>query len=141
MPLGRVAVQDMHDTYVERHEYISDQAPMTPPPQELRTEDRRPNRIRGEEELKQAGRKFVARQMVGIAAKGRIAPGRVGRVADRPAPTSHGWTPTILDPVVRKRGLKRQSVELGVSPGAGKAPDVGDQLNPEGGQQREERRL
>jgi len=139
--LARLAVQDMDDLYAERHEYISDQAAMTPPPQKFRTQNRRAKRIRSEEEREQTVRELVARQMLGVPPKGRVAPRGLGGTTARPAATSQGRKPTILNVADGKCGSKYRAIELRVSPGAGKASDVGDQLNLVGGQQREERHL
>lgn len=81
--------------------------------------------------------KVAAGHMVGIALKGRLAPGAVGRIGPRRAFSAERFEMPVLDTGPGKRGVQRLAREMRMAGRFGDPPDVGYHVNLMRGEQRE----
>jgi hypothetical protein len=103
---------------------------MAAPPEDLRAHDRGSETPCKCQKLEQAGGKLFTDQMVGVTAECRVPPDGVGRIQDVSAAASQVRKPDVADPGLVERGLEYRLLILRLASGAGKAPDIGDQVDP-----------
>ena len=103
--------------------------PVTAPPEHFGAHDRRSESPRHHQELEEPERELISRDMIGIPAKGRVAPCGIRCVGGRPAATPEGGNRDVLDPRGVKRCLERRHVVLRLAAGAGKAAYIRDRLD------------
>src|SRR6185437_12984573 len=103
---------------------------MAAPPEDLRAHDRGSETPCECQKLEKAGGKFFTAQMVGVATECRVPPGSVGSIRDGSAAASQVRKPDVADPGSVERGLESGVLILWLASGTGKAPDIGNYLNP-----------
>jgi hypothetical protein len=103
---------------------------MATSPEDLRAHDRGSKSPCRCQELKKTSGKLFAGHMVGVASKCRVPPSGVRSVRDWSATASQAGKRNVGDSGGMERGLQCRLLILRLTAGAGKAPDIGDYLNP-----------
>jgi hypothetical protein len=103
---------------------------MAAPPEDLRAHDRGSKAPCECQKFEKTGGKFFTGQIVGVTPKCRMSPSRVRSIRDGLAAASQVRKPDVADPRSVERGLECRLLILRLTTGAGKAPDIGDYLNP-----------
>jgi hypothetical protein len=103
---------------------------MTAPPEDLRAHDRGSKTPCECQKLEKTGGKLFTRQIVRVTPKCRMSPGRVRSIRDGLAAAPQVRKPHVADSRSVERGLKCRLLILRLTAGAGKAPDIGDYLDP-----------
>src|SRR6185295_1085084 len=103
---------------------------MAAPPEDLRAHDSGSNTPCQGQKLHQAGGKLLAAHIVGVTPECRVPPTGVRSVRGRPATASQVRKPDVIDSRSVERGLEERLLILRLASGAGKAPNIGDLLDP-----------
>ena len=120
-------------------EDVGDQAAVTAAPIGLGAHERRPP-LRGEPlEPFEPGGELVASRVLGVGGEGRVSPLGLRRPAPGAPPAAELLAePLVGDPGRRERVGERVGAELGAPSRARIATDVGERLDPMGGEQAQE---
>jgi hypothetical protein len=129
MRVSGLSIHDMDNVHPKGHQHIGDHSPMAAPPEELRVHDRGSKAPCECQKVEKTGGTFFTGQVVGVTPKCRMSPSRVRSIRDRLA-ASKVREPDVADPRSVERGLQYRLLILRLTAGAGKAPDIGDYLNP-----------
>lgn len=130
MRLNAPRIQDMNHLCAEGDERIGDHAPVTAPPENFRAHDRGPKTPRRHHELEETPCKFFTGHVVGVTLEAWLAPSGVRSARDRPASASEGRDPEVGHSRSVQRILECRLSVLRLASRAGKATDIGQELDP-----------
>ena len=102
---GVLRVEDMHHFDTTHAQDIGDERAMATPPQRFSAHERCALASAKLDQLAQTARKLRAFHVVGVATKGRVAPGDIRRIRTCRPPAAEGGKPVISDAMFRKRLL------------------------------------
>src|SRR5690606_15833358 len=128
MCLAVLFVLDVQHLHSGRHQYIGNDRAVAAPPEHLGAHYRGTVPRSQFLQAGQAPGEFGTGHMVGVAAEGGIAPGRVGRVGREAAPAAEFRQQLVMDARRLQAVSQRLLAELRQAAGARKAPHVRQDL-------------
>ena len=138
MRLGSRGAGDFEDGDAPRDQCVGDQRAVTAPGDGFGAHDRGGAAARFFYKDGQAFFELGRFHVVGVAAEGQIAPGGVGRILAGVAQASEVGQVQVLYVSRAERVREGVAVELGIMARSGNSPDVDEQLDSVGFQERDE---
>lgn len=122
-------IAQVNHLHPEHGQDVGDEPPVTAPPEHLGAHDDGAKAGGQHEELVETLGKFLRADMVRIGLEGGMPPAEIDRVGVGAAPAAERRDPVIGDAGQRKIVLESGRRKMRESPGAGKSPDVGNELD------------